>query len=348
MKKIIILFCTCLGAWSAHAQNNPNANPQVHGINAAQSPIQVGQTVTTTFDVGNSGSDPIPAGGASWNISFPPNITVDQASLFLDGGDLIFTPTWTVIAGTGTFLVLDVVGAGIPAMTFNGPQTQFTMTVQITGAVAGSTPLQQTSNALPNPLIAGNADAGDDNASGPIQVVPAGTLPVNLLSFTSKRVNEHTAQLSWEVSDPDRFSHFELERSADGQAFSKVATIKLSAAQQYEQDDDISQIRDKALYRLRMVDRDGTSRLSAIVALSRSGANHELALYPNPAADEVRVTGLTGDGRYTIYTMEGRLAGNGVLKAGKPVIAVNGLAAGAYWFRIEAQGQLQILKMLKQ
>ncbi|WP_118975430.1 T9SS type A sorting domain-containing protein [Taibaiella koreensis] len=348
MKKTLLTIAAIAGALVAVGQGpNPLANPQVHGITAAESPIEVGQTTTTTFDVGNDGDDPIPAGGASFNISFPPNVSVNQSSLDFDGGDAIFTPTWTVIAGTGTFLQLDVTGAGIPAMVLGGPQTHFTMTVDIVGAVAGTVPLQQTSNALPEPLIAGNAQSSDDNAFGPIQVVPAGAFPIKLISFTGKLAGEHMALLHWEIGNPDKFSHFELERSAGGAGFVKVASQKLSEASRYQQEDDISNIKGRVLYRLSMVDLDGSASLSTIVMLQRNGAGNTFLLYPNPAGEKVRVTGISGDAGYSIYTLEGKLAATGDLKASKPDIALDGLASGAYWIRIATPDQIQTLKLIR-
>ncbi|RQO29633.1 hypothetical protein DBR32_15640, partial [Taibaiella sp. KBW10] len=120
MKKIILVLSLLCGTLAAKAQNNPNANPLVWGINAAVSPIQVGATTTTTFSVGNNGADPIPAGGATFSVSFPPNVLVNQATLNMNGGDAIFAATWNVLPNIGTFLTINVIGSGIPAATFMG------------------------------------------------------------------------------------------------------------------------------------------------------------------------------------------------------------------------------------
>lgn len=346
MKRTILVCTALLGAISLKAQS-PNANPYVLGINAAASPIEVGESTTTTFDLGNNGSDPIPAGGATFNVSFPPNVTVDQASLDLDGGAGIFTPTWTVIAGTGTFLQLDVSGTGIPAFTFGGPQTLFHMTVQITGATAGGPALQQTINALPNPAIAQNANAGDDNAFGPIQVVPSSALPITLISFAGKLIGQATARLDWQVAAPDHFSHFELERSTDGRTFSKVATIKLATQDKYQHDDDIKGLHDNVLYRLRMVDLGGTSGLSQVVYLKPGKAGDVLSVYPNPAVDKILVKGITADARYTVHTADGRLMKAGAISATDPGIDISGLAAGTLFVKISIGARAETVTVIK-
>lgn len=333
MKKTILTCAILSGALSLKAQNNPAANPVVWGINAAASPIELGDTTTTTFDLGNNGNDPIPAGGAVFSISFPPNVTVDQSTLNMDGGAGIFTPTWFVDA-SGTYLTLDVSGPGIPAFTFLGPQTIFHMKVIITGAVVGSTPLQQTINARPEPDIAQNANAGDDNANGPIRVVPVGALPINLLSFTGKRMDGHTARLQWEVADPDRFSHFELERSADGKVFTKVARVMLTEQTKYQHDDDISGLSGNVLYRLRMVDADASFKLSNIVSLRLTDNGEKLSVYPNPATSSVQISGFPAGATLRLMDVAGHVVSEKVAAGSKEHIDLSSLPSALYYVQV--------------
>ncbi|RQO29628.1 hypothetical protein DBR32_15680, partial [Taibaiella sp. KBW10] len=60
-----------------------------------------------------------------------------------------------------------------------------------------------------------------------------------------------------------QFSHFELERSQDGLNFNKIATVAYTNQQDYTSyDKTISSLNDKVYYRLKMVDNDGSSKLS--------------------------------------------------------------------------------------
>jgi len=337
MKKTILTCAILSGALSLMAQNNPDANPLVNGITAAASPIHVGDTTTITFDLANNGPDPIPAGGAEFSVSFPPNVRVDTLSLNMDGGDAIFTATWFIDTTTtgqvaGTYLYLNVSGAGIPAFTFNGPQTFFHMTVTVTGAVVAT---QQLSiNARPEPAIAQNADAGDDNATSEIQVIPAVPLPVTLLSFTGKRTDGHTARLQWEVADPDRFSHFELERSADGKVFTKVAKVMLTEEARYQHDDDISGLGGNILYRLRMVDADASFKLSDVVSLRLKDNGEKLSVYPNPATSSVQVSGFPAGATLRLTDVAGHLLSEKVAAGSTERIDLSSLPSALYYVQV--------------
>lgn len=346
MKKIILVLSTFLALASAHAQNNPNANPLVWGINAAASPIRVGDTTTTTFSIGNNGADPIPAGGATFNISFPPNVTVNQSTLNMNGGAAIFSASWTVMPGTGTFLTISVIGSGIPASTFMGPQVRFDMKVVLTGAVAGNAQ-QQTLNVANDASIAQNLNAGDDNANGPIQVVPATVLPITLESFTGVLSDPSTARLDWKVSHASQFSHFELERSNDGLKFSKIATLPYTQSDNYTSyDKTVSSCGAKALYRLRMVDNDGSFKLSDVVQIRLQKATQEISLFPNPASHEIRLEGLSGAAQVNIYSIDGRsMLQSEVTNA--QAIDISTLPAGIYTVTIKDQQGNKSLKFTK-
>lgn len=339
MKKILLTIAVLAGTLTAIGQPNPNANPFVDpAIQSSANPLEVGQTVTATFTFGNNGTDPVPAGGAQWNVSFPPNVTVDQASLNLTGPG--FATSWNVMPGTGTFLTLVPGPAGVP------PGLVIQGTVQLTGASVGTD--QMTINALPNPGVAQNTNPGDDNAARPFQVVAAGTLPVHLLSFRGRLTDKNTARLDWKVANADKFSHYELERSVTGKEFSKVVSVKHTAQQEYRYDDDISSLKgQKVWYRLRMVDMDGSFSLSPMVLLETGHATAEITAYPNPATGSFTVTGIRGIAEFTLVAMDGRLLQSGKLDAARPEIDIKTLPAGAFLFNIVSEGQQKTIKMIR-
>lgn len=346
MKKIILILSVLSASIAAKAQgNNPTANPQVLSITPDRTSIQVGETVSTTLTFGNSGADPIPAGGAAFNASFPPNVTVNQASLNFDGGAGIFTATWNVIPGTGTFLRLDVIGTGIPASVFLGPQTRFNMTVNITGATVGAQQ-QLTLNAEFDASISQNLNPGDDNVSDGIQVTTA--LPVTLRSFTGQLTDRKSARLDWTVTDVVQFSHFELERSRDGVNFSKLQTIQYTGKDEYSTPDNtIGELNDKVYYRLKMVDHDGISKTSDVVALHLKDQPQEISLFPNPAEKAITVKGLSGRAALEIYSVDGRLLQQHSVSDKEVVLDVSMLAQGIYTVNITDQSGKKSLKLVK-
>ncbi len=345
MRTIILILSILCAADLAQAQNNPSANPLVWGINAASSPIQVGQSTTTTFSLGNNGADPIPAGGAAFNVSFPPNVTVNQSSLNLDGGAAIFSATWTVIPNVGTYLKLNVVGNGIPAATFMGPQVRFDMTVSITGAVAGSAQ-QQTINAEYDAGIAQNLNSGDDNANGPIEVTAA--LPITLHSFAATLVDRENARLDWVTGMANLFSYFELERSQDSKHFHTVKTINYNGDASYScVDNTIGTLQDRVYYRLKMVDNDGSFKYSDVVLLYLKATPQEISVFPNPATDVVTLKGLSGTATLELYSVDGRAIFSRTFNKTQELVDISSLSPGNYNLKISDQNGSKTVILIK-
>jgi hypothetical protein len=84
----------------------------------------------------------------------------------------------------------------------------------------------------------------------------SGTLPVKLISFTAGRSNQ-SVLLSWKTASEEGFDHFEIERSADGRSFQKIATIHAAGAGYPYQHIDQVPLTGQNFYRLKMVDQDG-------------------------------------------------------------------------------------------
>ena len=77
-----------------------------------------------------------------------------------------------------------------------------------------------------------------------------------------------------------------MERSTDGQNF--VLAGKVSAAgsatttKSYAYTDDASKIKGTVYYRLKLVDKNGSSTYSKVISTPVSSKNYQLSIYPNP------------------------------------------------------------------
>lgn len=292
ISKIALSFTVGLLLLGHHlqAQNNPNANPVAISIDASASTFTVGSTRTLTFLIGNNGSNPIPADGAYWIVSFPNTVTVNQSSLFLDGGP--FSASWEVNPG-GTILLLTPTGAGIPAKITNGPKANYTMTVSFTAATAGG-PLQFTLNASNDALLAGNTSSGDDNANSPvtIQAVP---LPVKLLNFDA-RSSGCEALLSWNTAQEQNIDRYEVEFSVNSKYYRQAGIVKATNRQAIEQSYSFHyqmNPENTYLFRLKIVDKDGNSNYSQVQKLSCNGGPADIRLAPNPVVSAVTIKGMS-------------------------------------------------------
>ncbi|OAV44061.1 T9SS-dependent choice-of-anchor J family protein [Lewinella sp. 4G2] len=107
-------------------------------------------------------------------------------------------------------------------------------------------------------------------------------LPVELLDFNGERAGKRNT-LHWLTDNEEAFSHFEVERSSDGNTWQLLGAVAGAAegrnAGQYDYVDDDPQ--SSAYYRLRMVDLDSSFAFSPVVYLEREAAA-ELRVFPNP------------------------------------------------------------------
>ncbi|HEY9045813.1 MAG TPA: T9SS type A sorting domain-containing protein [Ohtaekwangia sp.] len=125
----------------------------------------------------------------------------------------------------------------------------------------------------------------------------AGTtpLPVSLLYFKGLYNSESKAvELRWATASEHNNDHFTIERSANGEEFETIATVKgngtISTASKYQYIDD--QVRSGIYYyRLSQTDLDGTTVRFDIIRIELDGQAEPFAsIYPNPANRGEQVT----------------------------------------------------------
>ena len=119
-----------------------------------------------------------------------------------------------------------------------------------------------------------------------------GPLPVILSSFTG-RYSNGVSILDWQTSQELNSDHFDLFKSADGEDFSLVTTIKAagfsSVIKNYSYQDNSQNNGQYVYYRLKQVDIDGKYTFSSVVKLAL-GLNTSVAVYPNPFNNDFTVS----------------------------------------------------------
>ena len=169
-------------------------------------------------------------------------------------------------------------------------------------------------------------------------------LPVELVAFTAD-AHGPAVQLAWRTASEKNSAHFEIERSEDGQQFSKIGELAgqgtTSSPIDYTYRDEKlsgSSIPYLAYCRLRQVDLDGTSAYSPVRAVrlapaSLADANFTLA--PNPAHAAVAVAGLAPGTPVAVFDGLGRQVSSSAADAvGTARLALPaGLATGMYVVR---------------
>ncbi|MBP6286491.1 MAG: T9SS type A sorting domain-containing protein [Ferruginibacter sp.] len=119
--------------------------------------------------------------------------------------------------------------------------------------------------------------------------------PVKMSSFTVKK-ESNDAVLRWTTVSETKNDHFDIERSVDGINFTKMGTVAGNGTtvltKNYIYPDALANVASKILYyRLRIVDMDGKSTFSTVVALRLDGsiAVSSLTVYPNPFTSNIKL-----------------------------------------------------------
>jgi hypothetical protein len=173
-------------------------------------------------------------------------------------------------------------------------------------------------------------------------------LPVELISFKAI-VHKDEVELNWATATEKNADRFEVERSANGKDFEKIATVKAAGnstnVNQYKTTD-ANPLSGVAYYRLKQVDMDGSLNYSDIIKVDKLTKSNT-SLYPNPATDNVTFQ-LTESADISIMNMLGQevlTLKNG--KAGKNELNILVLPAGNYQVVIKGSSNVSIHKMVK-
>ncbi len=253
-------------------------DPQIAAIQIAPNAIPVGSAATASvnFSVGGQGTATAPAGSIIIQISFPNAyrpFPEDNPTITSTNGLFTFTYDLANRTVNGTSNVAIAPG--------NGTQ------IDITVAGFIETPSATTvANLSYAPQPPGNITENDNRAT--TASVIAGPQPVLLSSFSAQK-EAQTALLNWSTAEEVNSERFEVEHSLNGknwQMIGKVAAKGNSNDKQWYSFTDVNPANGSNLYRLRMVDRDGTFDYSRVKSLEFV-IDIETVLYPNPVAERL-------------------------------------------------------------
>lgn len=198
-----------------------------------------------------------------------------------------------------------------------------------------------------------DSDADSDGYSGEITIdtsLPAGNvgrdnltidaglyqgntpLPVTLISFTATKENQ-TAQLAWATSSETNSESFDIENSLNGKTWQKIGS-KIAAGESTTEAKytfvDANPTNGENLYRLKMIDKDGSYAYSTIRSLTFE-VGSTVVVYPNPVADRLlfQIADWTKIGKIQLIDFNGKSVFQ-TTKALTDGIDVKGLPSGMY------------------
>ncbi|HQX95470.1 MAG: T9SS type A sorting domain-containing protein [Chitinophagaceae bacterium] len=183
-------------------------------------------------------------------------------------------------------------------------------------------------------------------------------LPVKLVEFNARRIDEKTVLLNWETAQEYNNKGFEIERRLSNESlFSQIGFVPSRAfggnsttTLDYSYNDFNNFVGD-SYYRLKQVDLDNRFEYSKIVKVNLAKSN-QLQLYPNPAATYTLLVFTKPSKKViaTILSSTGQLIKTIVIADGQNQqnINVEFLPRGEYTIRVTSNEINETLKFLKQ
>jgi hypothetical protein len=177
----------------------------------------------------------------------------------------------------------------------------------------------------------------------------AASLPVAFTGFGIKKT-ESGIQLTWNVAGERDVQSYLIERSTNGNNFTKLGEVAASNSTAYSFVDN-QPVNGLAFYRIKETDADGKFKYSTIVRLNLD-KNIVLKAYPSPAKDQVTIEHpVSNKGILSITTTDGRVVKQMDTKPGlnQTVINISNLKAGLYVVRfLNENRQTETVKLIKQ
>lgn len=174
-------------------------------------------------------------------------------------------------------------------------------------------------------------------------------LPVELMVFTGERVDRDHVDLDWATATEQDNAGFEVWRMIDGEAeFKQVGWVDGTGHSQQVRHygfTDRNRTSRVSYYKLRQVDHAGTGKWSPLAPVAGIDDGSDIALYPNPTRDAFFISGLAPNARVSVIDGSGRLVRD---MGPGPRFDVQGLRAGMYIVRMEAEGVVRQERLIVQ
>lgn len=284
----------------------------------------IAQNIAFSFDVVNPGTNAVEIQIFARGTSGSENLTGYTSVIYYDSGETEFvsydqTPAQALGWSTaGNFTITDAAGSnpGVPSTHDMRLELQ-QFDGNFTGSSIGGTAVHVGTLVFDNttagdPVLGGDAYLSDAVLDVGIQYVNSAftghdiftegqaqqALPILLSSFDVTAERNADGKLNWTSEKEINSSHFEIERSADGESWNFVEEVLAKGFS--DELTDYSYLDEGAiryanaqgdlLYRLKMIDVDGTFAYSETRAIKFQKKQIEISVFPNPTSEFVNVS----------------------------------------------------------
>ena len=178
------------------------------------------------------------------------------------------------------------------------------------------------------------------------EIVELCFLPITLTDFQAKIENK-TTLLTWQTATESNNAGFEIQRSADGINWEKIAWQDgqgtTTTAHTYTHRD-TNPLFGTSYYRLKQVDFDGAFEYTDVVQVNYE--ERDISIFPNPVKNTLHIPDLNGENiqHISIYEQTGRA----ILSRQMPdnSIDVSALSPGMYILKIAVKGEVFCSKFI--
>lgn len=174
-------------------------------------------------------------------------------------------------------------------------------------------------------------------------------LPVTFSGFYARKVSDGVS-LTWNVATEINLSGYEVQRSTDGMAFSKIGFVSATNASSYNFTD--SKALDAAYYRIKSIDLDGKYAYSTVIAIKGQQSGVVMKAFPMPVQNQLTIQHTTAgnNSKIEVITADGRLMKSISVAAGmqQTNVDMSSAKAGIYVVHFVNDSSIETLKIVKQ
>ncbi len=289
---------------------------------------------------------------ALWANSFAQCTYTSSANV---NGNTVKNCTSIDISGAGTTVTVtndwnplsltSIVISGGAVLNFNGKTVTIPSSATLT--LSGSSTISTGGNTNSSLVIGAKTYLSTqftsiNNGGGANQLGP---LPVELVSFNGA-AGATGNLLHWQTAEEVNFSHFDIERSSNGQNFTKISQVKAKGSNSEYGFLDENPAHNM-YYRLKINDIDGTFNYSDVIAL-QSSRPRNVEVYPTITHDVVTIATESVDNiaRVTVFDMFGK-AVMVVNSLDNNRLDLSALTAGMYLVQWQIGSEIQSAKVVK-
>lgn len=192
--------------------------------------------------------------------------------------------------------------------------------------------------------------AGATSAVAWTTLSPAGApLPVRLTNFNANEEGLST-QLIWNTAEEAGIISYVIEKSTDGRTFNAIGTVKAANLKTYSFTD-LQPASTNSFYRLKMVETDGTYKLSYIISI-KSRLTTNISLSPNPVKNVLMIhhPKVSTNGHIQILSAKGQLLKDIRLSANTVIsnVDMSSFTSGLYHIVYKSGSNMYTKTVIKQ